>query len=160
WLDESSAVVLGFAARRLRDANIGYLATRRLESDKPLVLPEPTTVLRVPPLSLGAVQRLVADRAQTLLPREAARRRWEISGGNPLYALELAHAAVQRGGRLSLGETPIPTDLVVLLRERLAELPPETRETLLVAALLPSPSLELLDAVDEPGAWRRLRSAL
>ena len=160
WLDRSSFVALEFAARRLRDEPVRYLVTRRTGEGESPQLPEPVHVVPVGPLSMGALQSLLAGRLEAGLPRKTLRRIWEISGGNPFYALELARALARRGGQFAIGdEVPIPTDLSTLLQERLAALRPETRETLLATALIPGPTLEALDAVGGPGAWQRLEPA-
>lgn len=160
WLDRSSQVALQFAARRLRDEPVRYLLTRRTAEGEPPPLPEPARVVAVGPLSIGALQRVLSDRLDTTLPRQTLRRLWEISGGNPFYALELARAFARRGGQFAIGdEVPIPTDLSSLLEERLATLGPETRETLLATALMADPTLDVLEAVGGPGAWRRLEPA-
>jgi len=160
WLDRSSLVTLEFAARRLRAEPVRFLVTRRTGEGEEPQLPEPTEVVAVGPLSLGALQRLLADRLETSLPRQTLRRLWEISAGNPFYALELARALLRRGSRFAIGdEVPIPTDLSTLLQERLAGLGAETRSTLLAAALVSDPTPDVLDAVDGQGAWQRLEPA-
>lgn len=160
WLDRSSAAALGFAARRLRTEPVQYLVTRRGGVGTSPELPEPVLVVSVGPLSLGALQRLLSERVETSLSRLTLRKLWEISGGNPFYALELARALAGRGGQFpSEDEVPIPTDLSALLHERLEALGAETRETLLAATMLAEPTLEALEAVGGPGAWQRLEPA-
>ena len=53
-------------------------------------------MLRVGPLSMGALHRLVRDRLGSTLSRPALSRVHEASGGNPLYALELVRALIAR----------------------------------------------------------------
>ena len=48
--------------------------------------------IRVSPLSLGGLHALVSARLSRTLPHPAMAKIVEISGGNPSYALELAHA--------------------------------------------------------------------
>jgi predicted ATPase len=159
WLDRSSAAALEFAARRLDGERVRFLVSRRTGEGATPKLPGPVVVLRVGPLSLGALQRLLGERVELSMPRQTLRRVWEISGGNPFYALELAHALARRGDRVPSADVPIPTDLSALLQERLATLPPETRRTLLAAALVADPPPALLDAVDGAGAVELLLRA-
>jgi hypothetical protein len=96
WLDESSASALGFALRRLPDAPILLLWTRRLGEGTELSAVESALdqdrVERVPvgPLSVGAIHRIVHGRLSRAVARPTLLRLHEISGGNPFYALELA----------------------------------------------------------------------
>ena len=55
--------------------------------------------LRVGPLSLGALHHLLSDRLDLVLSRPKLRRIHELSGGNPLFALELGRAVTgERSG--------------------------------------------------------------
>lgn len=149
WLDGPSAFVLEFALRRLREERILFLLTRRTDGGQaPLGLDRAFTDerlrrLTVGPLSLGALHRLLRDRLGLVLARPKLRRLHELSGGNPFFALELAHA-VERGSiRLEAGE-PLPGNLSALVHERLEGLPADTRAALLVASALSQPTLELV----------------
>ena len=84
--------------------------------------------LGLPPLSLGAVQRLLQDRLGFLPPRPALRRLHELSGGNPFFALELGRAL--RAGTLELqpGER-LPVALEALVDARLGALCRPSRAT-------------------------------
>ncbi|MGH2755850.1 MAG: ATP-binding protein, partial [Actinomycetota bacterium] len=65
WLDPSSARVLQFVFRRIRDAPIGVLASVRVGSHTSVIEPLSeghSTELRVGPLSLGAIDRLIRTR--------------------------------------------------------------------------------------------------
>ena len=110
WLDPPSAAVLAFAARRLRDERVGLLLAHRtaggpapigleraFDEDRLLRLP-------VPPLSLGAVLRLLQVRLDFVPARPVLHRLYELSGGNPFFALELARAVRAGSIRLEPGE--------------------------------------------------------
>jgi DNA-binding CsgD family transcriptional regulator len=100
----------------------------------------------VRPLSVGALHHVIRTRLGFSLPRPSLLRVYEHSGGNPLYALELA-SAVQEHERLGGVETlGLPTTLLELVRDRLDRLPEGVLETLALAALLPNPPQSLLAA--------------
>jgi DNA-binding CsgD family transcriptional regulator/tetratricopeptide (TPR) repeat protein len=167
WLDGASAFLLEFAARRLRDERLRLLLTSRSEPDAaaPLgldrALGERLRRLRVGPLSVGALRRILDERLGLRLPRPALLRLAETAGGNPFFALELARALQRRGGPVVPGAPlPVPRSLHELIGERLAALPAATREALLlVAALSDAPSAAVETALGEE-AWPSLRPAL
>ena len=110
WLDPSSAFVLEFALRRLREERVAALFGLRSSQDQAALgleraLPEGRLQrLMVGPLSLGAVRHLLSARLGLVLSRPKLRRLHEISGGNPFYALELARAFERRISELEAGE--------------------------------------------------------
>jgi DNA-binding CsgD family transcriptional regulator len=139
WLDPSTADVLDFAARRLRHDDVRILAAARIEGgDSTLQRSlEPGAVehLELAALRFGAINRLLADRFGMSLPRRLARRVFEVSGGNPLFALELGRALKQRGIP-ELGEdVPLPSVVEELFGAQVAELPEPLSEALRSVAL-------------------------
>ena len=79
WLDRPSAFVLEFALRRLREEEVAFLLTRRNDGSAPApfdleraVGEERLPRLRVGPLSLGALHRLLSDRLDVGLSRPEA----------------------------------------------------------------------------------------
>ena len=80
WLDRSSAAMLEFAGRRLREERVALLLARRqssrLDSERlELAIPEERRfAVRVGPLSMGALHRLLRDRFGSTLARPALRR--------------------------------------------------------------------------------------
>jgi DNA-binding CsgD family transcriptional regulator len=153
WLDRASATALQFALRRLEDEPIGLLVACR-SGQEPLPLELETTLpegsvhrVRVRPLSLGALSRLLRDRLDTAFARPTLRRIHESAGGNPFFALELGRALERRGRRLDPGEPlPVPADVLELARARLASLPAATTAALRIAAALSQPTLALVSA--------------
>jgi DNA-binding CsgD family transcriptional regulator len=153
WLDSSSAAALEFAVRRLRHEQVALLLTLRDsgESEVPIDFEraldgERLTRIRLGPLSLGAVHRLLRQAMDTAFPRAILLRLHGASGGNPLFALELARAVQRRGGRLGEErELPIPPRLDELLYERVAALSAEVRELLALAAMVADPMVSLLE---------------
>jgi DNA-binding CsgD family transcriptional regulator len=151
WLDPSSAAMLEFAARRLREERVALLLARR-QGSRPasdrleLALPEERRLtLAAGPLSMGALHRLLRDRLDVTLARPALRRVHEASGGNPFYALELVRALRSSGGRIRPGHPlPVPPTLEAILGERIEALPPSVREVLVEAAALRRPTESML----------------
>src|SRR5260370_534795 len=91
-------------------------------------------------LTLGAVHRLLHDRLGVALPRTTLLRVHSTSGGNPLWAVELARALGPDARPLPPGSLlPVPADLGRLLGRGLAALPASAREVLLAAAELAAP---------------------
>jgi DNA-binding CsgD family transcriptional regulator len=164
WLDGPSAFMLEFALRRLRDEPVAFLlALRTGEEPGPLgverALPEEgLRRLTVGPLSLGALHRLLSDRLDVALSRPKLRRLRELSGGNPLFALELGRAVHRGAIRLEAAE-PLPGTLASLVRDRLMLLPAETQVALLAASAVSHPTLELVDRAIGGGAADRLAPA-
>jgi DNA-binding CsgD family transcriptional regulator len=152
WLDASSARVLAFALRRLRAGSLMVLLTRRL-GEGPFAAaveealgPGRVDRLRVRPLSVGALQRLLHTRLGTTFPRPLLVRLHESSGGNPFYALELVRALASEPQIDSTEPLPVPESLDAVARERLAGLDGATRVALAVVAAGGRTSSELLGA--------------
>jgi DNA-binding CsgD family transcriptional regulator len=152
WLDPSSASALAFALRRLGEQSILLLLARRLGEGaqtpdlERAIDADRVARLDVGPLSLGATQQLLHARLGVTLPRPTLLRVHETSGGNPFYVLELARAI---GADTDLAKPlRVPETLEGLVRARIAELPPATRDALLLAAAAGRPSLELWASLD------------
>ena len=152
WLDPPTALVLEFVARRLTEEPVGLLLAERVagegEGQAPLSLGRADLELarvRLGPLSIGALHRLLRDRLDVTLTRPALHRVHEASGGNPFYALELVRALRARGGRIQPGRPlPVPQTLEAILRERLVVLPLRARKVLAAAAALARPTEAIL----------------
>ncbi len=147
WIDTSSTEILRFVVRRLDAAPVGVLATvRGTAPTLPLALDHAITGLRrlrVDPLSLAAIHRLLWGRLALTLPRPLLVRLYETAGGNPFFALELGRTLVDRPGRAG-GAVPLPESLRAVVGERLAALPEQVRDTLVAVAALASPTVSLL----------------
>lgn len=152
WLDRASAFVVSFAARRLDTEPVGLLATVRVAPDvtppSEVAQAMEARLTRVPlgPMSISAVYELCRARLDLALRRPLLLRVHEAAGGRPFLALELARALHDAGNEVEPHEPlPVPHDLRELLLARLSRLPESTQETLLVAASVPQPTLELLE---------------
>ncbi|MGH7286722.1 MAG: AAA family ATPase, partial [Myxococcota bacterium] len=150
WLDLPSARALEFALRRLEARPVAVLATRRLGVESTgsglLATGERVRALRVGPLSIAALYRIVEERLGKKLPRPVLVRIERASGGNPFFALEIARALAAHGSPAAGENLPIPDDLSQLVTERLRKLPQRTRDALLRASALAQPTLALVDA--------------
>jgi DNA-binding NarL/FixJ family response regulator len=145
WLDESSAAALAFAVRRLPDAPVRFLLTRRGLTLSSVEERLGDRLLRLPvgPLDDADVLRLLDQRRPGLRPR-TARHIVAAAGGNPLFALEL-------GGVLARdpGSTELPASIAEVLDARLAAAPPVAVDALRVVAL--SPGLRTSEAIAAVG---------
>lgn len=147
WLDGPSRAVLEFVVRRIK-GRIGVLATVRTEPSSvqsadwiALTRPEAVTRIRLRPLSLGALHRIITERIGVSLSRPALTRITEVSGGNPLYALELARMSVQDPRTT---ETRLPESLTSVVAARLGELDAAVRPLLLMIAADPRPTVDIV----------------
>jgi DNA-binding CsgD family transcriptional regulator len=153
WLDRASAAPLQYALRRLDTEPVSALLALRPgeEGADPLELSRlgenRVEVVRLAPLTVGALGRMLHDRLGKGFPRPTLHRLHQVSSGNPFFALELAQALEESGIPLRPGDAlPVPSTLRELVRDRLASLPPTTIEALVLASALARPSLQLLDA--------------
>ena len=171
WLDRPTVRTIEFAARRLRVDPVVLLLSQRPDSS-PVRPPDSAagsaapaveamtaaigdgamTQLRVGPLSIQETYYLLHERLGLTLGHPALVRVHEASGGNPLFALELARALIETAGRVVPGRPlPVPDRLNDLLRRRLERLPARTRRVLLGVAAMAAPTLgELRRAFDLP----------
>jgi DNA-binding CsgD family transcriptional regulator len=146
WLDQASADVLAFVARRVHAASIALLFAVREPAGRQLPL-DGLNELRLTGLSERAARDLLATVIDCPLDDDLAA--WLIAGanGNPLALMELPDEL--RDGRLA-GRLRLPEQFPVgtLLRQRFLRqvnaLPADTRTLLLLAAADPSGDPELL----------------
>jgi DNA-binding CsgD family transcriptional regulator len=150
WLDLPSRRVLEFAARRLDSERVGLLCSIRLPATGPLiggaVAEDRLRRLTVGPLSLAALGRILSERLGRPLRRPLLVRIAALTTGNPFYALEIGRMVGEHDGE---GEAwsalPIPDDLRKLAAARFRRLPAETREAVLLAAVVPDPDRRSVD---------------
>lgn len=153
WLDAPSAEVLTFAARRLETEAVQFLLAKRHGGDLPLERARAHAgieVLEVAPLSLGAMRRLLSVRLDLDMPRHALRRVFELTGGSPLFALELGRSLV---GRSPLGpgdDIDVPETVEAFLGTRVEQLTPGGRSVLLAVALHAALRVPEVTAIVEP----------
>lgn len=161
WIDKPSARAIGFAMRRLTSEPVALVATRRPEPTVPLLMLDAALRdrrverLRLGPLSVGALGRIIDDQLHERFRRTAMLAIHRASAGNPLHALEIARALVASGASPAPGEPlPVPPDVRALLLERVDRLSGAERRALLLASLL-SPSAESTLEPAFGGSWHR-----
>jgi DNA-binding CsgD family transcriptional regulator len=155
WLDQPSARALRYALRRLDDEPVGLLATLLLmpDGDDPLapastLPPGRSDALLLGPLGLESLRRLLSQTV-TAISRPMLQRIHEVSGGNPLYAIELARGLADDERRATHpGGLPLPDSVQAAIAYRLESVTPEV--------------VGLLEAVSALGntSVRELRQAL
>jgi DNA-binding CsgD family transcriptional regulator len=136
WLDQASAQVLGFVARRLAAESIGLVFAARVPGDEVAGLPE-LVVEGLP----EAEARTLLDAAMTG-PLDASVRDRLVAetGGNPLALLELPRGLTpaELAGGFALPDALLLSGRIEeSFRRRLEALPEETRCLLRVAAAEP-----------------------
>ena len=165
WLDRPSARVLSFALRRSSGDPIGALVSLRLAPDSAGDLLEldravqRTTHLAVGPLPPEPFGRILRERTGADVPHPVVARLHRVSGGNPLFALEMARAAVRDGSLAQQGDVwSVPEDLQKLLSARLAAMPQAARTPLLAIAATSQPTWDLV--LEIAGSGERTLDAL
>lgn len=140
WLDPESAQVLRSALRRMDSDPVGLVATIRADAPHDpletirLLPPGRSTSITVGPLGLEDTRSLLRPFVAGI-PRPVLRRVHELSGGNPLYAIELARS-------LPTGRWPEPDDIHpprtigAAIATRVDDLPVEVQRCLAVTAAL------------------------
>jgi DNA-binding CsgD family transcriptional regulator len=154
WLDLSSAGAIQIALRRVHEDPVGLLATLRTgpEAASSFELgrsysEDRLVQLTIGSLSLGALHDLLEERLALDLTRPELARVQEATAGNPFFALEVGRELVRTGTRPTPGQPlRVPDTLHELLGGRLARLPGETLDILLLVAALARPTVELVAA--------------
>jgi DNA-binding CsgD family transcriptional regulator len=149
WIDPATAAVVDFGLRRLRDAPLRVLLTRRADAEPSALLDAFdaafVTRLSLRPLSAAALHGIITERVGIPLSRPLVVRIGQLSGGNAFYALEIA-TALEREGIPAGRDLPVPDDMRALVASRIRALPAATRAALLRAAIAAHPDIRLVDA--------------
>ncbi|GAB3851107.1 LuxR family transcriptional regulator [Nocardioides maradonensis] len=153
WLDTETARVLAFALPRLGGMRVAVVLAAR---DEPSLAPVDLagalrsmpggrggTTLRLSALDLDQVALLAACDDGRPLSRGELQRVHEASGGNPLFALELARSLRQSAPGVPMG---VPTSLSDLIGRRVRTLPAEATAVLATMALTTRTDRALLGA--------------
>ncbi len=147
WLDRPSTSALEFALRRLPAGRVRAILSVRTGEAGPLVRLErdgPLARVELGPLSVASLHRVVSTQLGRSFPRPMLVRIAQASGGNPLYALEIARLLERDGERIP-ARLPVPESLQALVASRIRSLPAGTRDALLRAAALAQPDLRLVN---------------
>ncbi|UUO01553.1 LuxR C-terminal-related transcriptional regulator [Mycolicibacterium novocastrense] len=139
--------MITFAVRRLK-CRVGILFAEREERDAvpalswlQLSTADEVMRARVSPLNLPELHDLIQHRLGRSFPHPAMVRIAEVSGGNPLYALELARAI---DADRDAGRDVLPHTLADLVRMRIARLDGSVLDVVLAAACVPKPTVDML----------------
>ena len=148
WLDPPSARALSFAAW-LEPEQVGFFLTRRpgapCELERVLERCVPAR-LRLGPLSIDAIRRLLYGRLELSMRRQLLRRVMDATHGNPLLALEVGRELLERGVPRIGEDIPVPDAIEDVLGTRVARLWSES-----ASCCWPSPSVSSC----EPPSFRR-----
>ena len=137
WLDQASAQVLAFAARRLLAEPVGLIFAARAPGEQFRGLPD----LEVRGLPDQDARALLDSAVRVRLDEQVRDRIVAETNGNPLALLELPRglSPTQLAGGFGLvGAQAVPARIEQGFRERLEALPGDTRSLLLVAAAEPA----------------------
>jgi len=137
WLDQASAQVLAFAARRLLAEPVGLIFAAREPGEQFRGLAE----LEVRGLPDKDARALLASAVRVRLDEQVWDRIVAETNGNPLALLELPRglSPTQLAGGFGLaGTQPVPARIEQGFRERLEALPGDTRSLMLIAAAEPT----------------------
>jgi DNA-binding CsgD family transcriptional regulator len=136
WLDQASAQVLGFVARRLAAEPVGLVFAARVPGDELAGLPE----LVVEGLREADARALLASVLTGPLDPRVHDRIVAEAGGNPLALLELPQGVTPpdlAGGFALPDAMPLSGRIEESFRRRLDALPADTRHLLQLAAAEP-----------------------
>jgi hypothetical protein len=158
WMDAVSVRAIRFAFRRFDHEPIGLLATIRSGAEpgdpQPMtsVLPPGRTEsIDLPPLGLEDLRRVLSGTVSAI-SRPMLRHIHKISGGNPLYAIELARSlSGDQWSVASPGEISLPGSLQAAIAHRLDDLPDEILPLVRAASALGRTSIgDLRAALSDP----------
>ncbi|MGI5285434.1 ATP-binding protein [Nonomuraea polychroma] len=157
WMDRASAQVLGFVARRLLAESVAMVFGSRQRSQDLLGLTE----LEVTGLRDSDARALLDSVTHARLDQHIRDRFVAETKGNPLALLELPRGLTMTqmaGGLGLLNADTLPGRIEQSFRDRIADLPEQTRLLLLIAAAEPTgdpalvwPAAERLGAIPETG---------
>ncbi|GGN07812.1 AAA family ATPase [Streptomyces fuscichromogenes] len=138
WLDDATAGVLAFVARRIGTEPVVMVGAAR-DGHRSRLNPDELTSVVLDPLDDGQAAELLADRAPGLRPG-AHRRLLAEAAGNPLALTELSRT-LGASADPHISRLPLTERLERAFTDRLDTLPDSTRGLLRIAALDDSPSL-------------------
>ena len=150
WLDPVTAAALRYALRRLEDEPVVVLATERTAQgtspDARTIPADRCEEILLGPLRIEATREVVSSVVASL-SRPALERIHELSGGNPMYAIELARA-------VDLFDDPLVASVPPTLRDalsaRIGAVAPDVLAVLQVAAALGPSSIDSIAAATAP----------
>jgi DNA-binding CsgD family transcriptional regulator len=148
WLDNPTASLLTFMARRVRTEPVLLLGAAR-EGYRARLAADEVTTLTLPPLS-GVDAEALLDAMAPGLSASARRRVLSEAAGNPLALTELSRV-VASGHAFPASVLPLTERLERAFTDRLTTLPGPTATLLRMAAVNDSPALA--EAIAAARAW-------
>ncbi|HEV7196770.1 MAG TPA: AAA family ATPase, partial [Pedococcus sp.] len=130
WCDDESFAALRFAILRAKGGAVRWLTARR--PDSPHTMPGSAQVT-VPTLPAAATRDLIAVHLGRQLPPPTLWQVWKTSGGNPMYALEIARALPADAP--SVDDVTLPGTLRELVASRVRSQPATARRAMLDLAV-------------------------
>ena len=152
WVDDSTLHSLAFVARHVEDVPIGLLTTLRIPAENidPIRLdralgPDRSHRIGLGPLDEDATMRAIEERFPGRFVPPVLRRIATASGGNPLFALDIARS-LDPSMPLEAGDPlPVPSSLHALVACRIGSLSETARTSLLAAAALFHPTAAIVE---------------
>ncbi|MEU4690429.1 AAA family ATPase [Actinoplanes sp. NPDC023714] len=143
WLDDQTAAILGFVARRITNSRIAMLLTVR-DGDGDTAAPQDLPDLVLPVLTDRDAAALLDD-VRPELDREMRARVLREADGNPLALVELSRGVLERGTHPAGERLPLPVRMERVFAAQVSTLPAPARDLLLLAAVSTSPALGELE---------------
>jgi DNA-binding CsgD family transcriptional regulator len=165
WLDSATSGVLAFALRRVAPARVGLLAAHRVAAGDPLADAQPAaadpllaamhddsvTRVIVGPLAEDPLRAIVRDQLGVAGPQAVVDEICRVSGGNPLYAIELARS----------GDLAPATGILSVVEARFAALSERARDIAVAVAVAgPISWADLKALADDPISERDLDATI
>ena len=140
-LDRATASALSFALRRLEGSSVVLLASIREDDTRARALigavaGDRGAEVLLRPMAPPSVRRILDARFSDRMSRHATTRVAAACGGNPFYAIEIAHELLRQDQRVGPGPLPVPGELRQLLTARVNRLPAPARESLLAVSCM------------------------
>ncbi|MGI9033630.1 MAG: helix-turn-helix transcriptional regulator [Acidimicrobiales bacterium] len=143
WADQSSLTLLGYLARELQSARLMLLVTHRTVATEAnqrwqavlaeLLARPVTRQLHLRGFTTAETMVCIEAVTGTAAPARVAREVRRLSGGNPFFVGELAHAWAEAPDG---GDGRLPTSVIEVVGERVGRLSTATRQLLDAAAVL------------------------
>jgi DNA-binding CsgD family transcriptional regulator len=150
WLDAASFEALSFAVRRTDELPVRTLVSVRVDGHRPPTFEQSLPIeqrhdIVLGPLTTAALHDVIKGELSRSLPRPLVVQIAITSGGNPMYAVEIARELGRTGIPSPGRPLRVPEELMTLVRARVSRMPARTRDALLVAACLSQPTVGLVD---------------
>ena len=154
WLDAATAGVTAFAVRATSDLPVLTVLAHRPQVPVPLDGERLLAVDRITKISLGGlsaagVHRVVFESSGIALRRPDLIRLRELTGGNPLFTVEVSRLMATGASMDQALRAPTLQETIAI---RIAALPDATRRVLEAVALLASPTVDVVGAALPDGS--------